>query len=126
MASIRDELQRIKHENHGLEDELRSACWLCIIFWVSLTPQTTHTANSNVEQKARLLESKVAENAETIEQLRRERSLLVADHKNLQKQFTHVSEVGLFRVVCLRILPNTFISARQQAPQTTCHIAVKS
>lgn len=39
MASIRDELQRIKHENHGLEDELRSVCWLCIIFCVNLMPQ---------------------------------------------------------------------------------------
>jgi phage shock protein A len=51
-------------------------------------------ANVNVEQKARLLERKVAENAETIEQLRRERSLLVGDHKTLQKQYTAVSEVS--------------------------------
>ncbi|GJE98540.1 PACT-coil-coil domain-containing protein [Phanerochaete sordida] len=72
MADIREELQRIKQENHGLEDELR--------------------ANSNVEQKARLLESKVTENAETIEQLRRERSLLVSEHKKLQKQFAQASE----------------------------------
>lgn len=72
MADIRQELQRIKQENHMLEDELR--------------------ANSNMEQRARLLESKVAENAETIEQLRRERSLLIADHKKLQKQFAQASE----------------------------------
>ncbi|EKM50608.1 uncharacterized protein PHACADRAFT_152721 [Phanerochaete carnosa HHB-10118-sp] len=72
MADIRQELQRIKQENQELEGELR--------------------ANSNVEQKARLLESKVAENIETIEQLRRERSLLVADHKKLQKQFGQASE----------------------------------
>ncbi|KAJ3553173.1 hypothetical protein NM688_g3757 [Phlebia brevispora] len=72
MAEIRDELQRIKQENRALEAELRS--------------------NSTVDQKARLLEAKVAENSETIEQLRKERSLLVADHKSLQRQFTQVTE----------------------------------
>ncbi|KAI0692519.1 hypothetical protein BC835DRAFT_1508673 [Cytidiella melzeri] len=72
MADVREELQRVKHENHELENELR--------------------ANSNAEQKARLLEAKVVENVETIEQLRRERSLLVSDHKTLQKQFSDVSK----------------------------------
>lgn len=33
------------------------------------------------------------ENTETIEQLRKERSLLVSDHKSLQRQFTQVTEV---------------------------------
>ncbi|KAI0339572.1 hypothetical protein BDW22DRAFT_1399775 [Trametopsis cervina] len=72
MADIREELQRIKHENHELEAELRT--------------------NSNVEQKARLLESKVVENTETIENLRRERTMLVSDHKELQKKHAHVSK----------------------------------
>ncbi len=51
--------------------------------------------NSTAEQKTRLLEAKVVENAETIEQLRRERSLLVSDHKDLQKQFSEVTKVSL-------------------------------
>lgn len=50
-------------------------------------------ANTNAEQKARLLEMKVSGNAELIEQLRQERSLLAADHKVLQDRFSKVSEV---------------------------------
>ncbi|KAI0091595.1 hypothetical protein BDY19DRAFT_885665 [Irpex rosettiformis] len=72
MAEIREELLRIKNENHELESELR--------------------VNSTAEQKARLLEAKVVENAETIEQLRQERSLLVSDYKDLQKQFSDVTK----------------------------------
>ena len=91
MADIREELQRIKQENHELENELRGTT--ALLYQLSTFAKEFLTANSNVEQKARLLESKVAENAETIEQLRRERSLLVADHKKLQKQFAEASEV---------------------------------
>lgn len=50
--------------------------------------------NANVEQKARLLESRVAENAETIENLRHERSLLTADYKALHQRYSAVSEVS--------------------------------
>ena len=50
--------------------------------------------NANVDQKARLLEIRVVENVETIEQLRQERALLMADHKDLQKRFSEVSEVS--------------------------------
>lgn len=49
--------------------------------------------NANAEQKARLLEIRVAENADTIEQLRQERALLVSDHKGLQHRFSEISEV---------------------------------
>ncbi|KAF8892193.1 hypothetical protein BD779DRAFT_1661469 [Infundibulicybe gibba] len=72
MNDIRKQLQNIKQENHHLETELR--------------------VNSNAEQKARLLEDKVSENLETIEQLRQERSLLVVDHKDLQRKFAEISE----------------------------------
>lgn len=51
-------------------------------------------ANANIEQKARLLEVRVSENAATIEQLRQERSLLVTDHKELQLRFSEISEVS--------------------------------
>jgi hypothetical protein len=51
------------------------------------------TANATAEQKARLLEVKVEENAETIEQLRHERSLLAAEHKKLQQRFKKTMEV---------------------------------
>lgn len=51
------------------------------------------TENVNAEQKARLLESRVAENMQTIDQLRQERSLLAADHKELQRRFSEISEV---------------------------------
>ncbi|KAF7798727.1 hypothetical protein EIP86_009952 [Pleurotus ostreatoroseus] len=72
MADIREELQRIKQENRELEAEMRS--------------------NATIDQKARLLEAKVSENSETIEQLRKERSLLVSDHKDLQRQFVQITE----------------------------------
>jgi myosin protein heavy chain len=51
------------------------------------------TANATAEQKARLLEVKAEENAETIEQLRHERSLLASEHKKLQQRFKKAMEV---------------------------------
>jgi myosin protein heavy chain len=51
------------------------------------------TANSTAEQKARLLEAKAEENAETIDHLRQERSLLAAEHKKLQQRFKKALEV---------------------------------
>jgi hypothetical protein len=49
---------------------------------------------ATAEQKARLLELKAEENAETIEHLRHERSLLMAEHKKLQLRFKNASEVS--------------------------------
>ncbi|KAG2058631.1 hypothetical protein BDR06DRAFT_1004331 [Suillus hirtellus] len=69
---VKRQLQKAKRENNELETELRT--------------------NATIEQQARLLEGKVKENAETIDQLRQERSLLAKDHKELQRQFTEVSE----------------------------------
>ncbi|KII85948.1 hypothetical protein PLICRDRAFT_114966 [Plicaturopsis crispa FD-325 SS-3] len=74
MDDVRRQLQRYKQENHELENELRM--------------------NANAEQKVRLLESRVAENLESIEQLRQERSVLIADHKELQQRFSDVSELA--------------------------------
>jgi len=51
--------------------------------------------NASAEQKARLLEVRVIENVDTIEQLRQERSLLVSDHKELQNRFSEISEVSI-------------------------------
>lgn len=50
--------------------------------------------NATAEQKARLLEVRVSENAETVEQLRQERSLLAVDHKELQRRFSEISEAS--------------------------------
>ncbi|KAJ7696511.1 hypothetical protein B0H17DRAFT_1158623 [Mycena rosella] len=72
MGEVKQQLQRFKEENHELEAELR--------------------VNVNAEQKARLLEVRVSENAETVEQLRQERSMLAMDHKNLQLRFSEISE----------------------------------
>ncbi|KAJ7043757.1 hypothetical protein C8F04DRAFT_1366949, partial [Mycena alexandri] len=74
MEDVKLQLQRFKEENHELESELR--------------------VNVNAEQKARLLEVRVAENAETVEQLRQERSLLAMDHKDLQRRFSEISEAS--------------------------------
>ncbi|KAJ7105464.1 hypothetical protein C8R43DRAFT_1165567 [Mycena crocata] len=72
MQDVKQQLQRFKEENHELEAELR--------------------VNVNAEQKARLLEERVSENADTVEQLRQERSLLAMDHKDLQRRFSEISE----------------------------------
>ncbi|KAI0255954.1 hypothetical protein BJV78DRAFT_1279159 [Lactifluus subvellereus] len=72
MEDVKLHLQRIKRNNNELEDELRS--------------------NATAEQKARLLEAKAEENAETIEHLRHERSLLAAEHKKLQQRFRNALE----------------------------------
>jgi len=53
--------------------------------------------NANVEQKARLLEVRVAENTDTIEQLRQERALLVSDHKELQQRFSVLKRASKLR-----------------------------
>lgn len=73
------------------------------------------SVNATVEQKARLLENKVSENAETIEQLRKERALLMTDHKKLQKEFTQVSEVCLTVMITLPLEFNLSTTACQQA-----------
>ncbi|TFK29615.1 hypothetical protein FA15DRAFT_581743 [Coprinopsis marcescibilis] len=72
MEDVKDQLQKLKRENQELEKELRQ--------------------NSTAEQKARLLETKVAENLDTIAQLRNERSLLSSDHKELQRRYSALSE----------------------------------
>ncbi|EEB95257.1 hypothetical protein MPER_05801, partial [Moniliophthora perniciosa FA553] len=74
MEEVKEQLQNCKKENRELENELRH--------------------NANAEQKARLLENRFRENADTIEQLREERALLATEHKQLQKKFSQISEVG--------------------------------
>ncbi|ESK89340.1 hypothetical protein Moror_16258 [Moniliophthora roreri MCA 2997] len=72
MEEVKEQLQNCKKENRELENELRH--------------------NANAEQKARLLENRFKENTDTMEQLREERALLVAEHKELQKKFSQISE----------------------------------
>ena len=84
MSDVRQQLQQMKQENHDLERELRS--------------------NASAEQKARLLEAKVATNLENIEQLRQERSILAADHKELQRRYSKATEVRLCKDSCLFIV----------------------
>ena len=96
MDDVKRQLQKFKDENHELENELRSASHP---FKTCIIPLMTGLVNVNVEQKARLLEARVSENATTIEQLRQERSLLVSDHKDLQRRFSEISEVSVWRTV---------------------------
>ncbi|KAJ2930836.1 hypothetical protein H1R20_g6245, partial [Candolleomyces eurysporus] len=72
MDGVKQELQRLKQENNELEKELRQ--------------------NTTADQKARLLETKVAENMDTIAQLRQERSFITKDHKDLQRRYSELSE----------------------------------
>lgn len=56
------------------------------------------TENSTAEQKARLLETKVADNLDIISQLRQERSLINKDHKDLQRRYSDLSEASPFAI----------------------------
>ena len=51
--------------------------------------------NTVAEQKARLLEARTAENTDTIEQLRHERSQLASEHKHLLERYREANEVHL-------------------------------
>lgn len=90
MDDVKQQLQRLKKENHDLEKELRGALLVTMINIAS----DYIAENANIEQKARLLEIRVVENVETIENLRQERSLLSTDHKALQRRFAEISEVS--------------------------------
>ncbi|KZT69318.1 hypothetical protein DAEQUDRAFT_745317 [Daedalea quercina L-15889] len=72
MSGVRSQLQTLKQENQELSHRLRSS--------------------SVAEQKTRALETKVSENAEMIEQLRQERTLLVSEHKELQRRYSRISD----------------------------------
>jgi triphosphoribosyl-dephospho-CoA synthetase len=90
MDDAKQQLQRLKKENHDLEKELRGTLFVIVI-------NIAHNyvaENANMEQKARLMETRLVENAETIENLRQERSLLSTDHKVLQRRFAEISEVS--------------------------------
>lgn len=56
---------------------------------------TGGVANAIAENKARYLQTKLNDNLELIEQLRRERDVLADDHSDLQRQFARTSEVCL-------------------------------
>ncbi|KIJ96822.1 hypothetical protein K443DRAFT_124322 [Laccaria amethystina LaAM-08-1] len=53
----------------------------------------TESARHFVVISARFPERRVAENVETITQLRQERSLLAVDHKNLQRRYSEMTEL---------------------------------
>lgn len=92
MEDVRGQLQTCKKENRDLENELRGEYTLYLKQSCSLKV-VTFKVNANIEQRARLLEIKVVGNAQTMEQLREERALLAADHKDLQQRYTEISEV---------------------------------
>lgn len=73
---------------------LRPSCAVSFCIYVYRIDTKSVLGNATIDQKARLLEAKVSENSETIEQLRKERSLLVTDHKDLQRQFVQITEVS--------------------------------
>ena len=90
MDEVKQQLQRYKKENSEIEGELRGAFFDCT---VKFSVHDLPSENANIEQKVRLWESRAAENMETIENLREERSLLATQYKELQQRFSEVSEV---------------------------------
>jgi len=89
MDNVKASLHRVKQDNHTLEGELRGSRT------ESQEDLLTHrrVATTTVEQKARNLQTKVMENADAIDRLRQERSMLLGDHKQLQRQYADVNEV---------------------------------
>ena len=71
----------------------KKSCEVRPNYFVNFWYLTIGEVNATAEQKTRILEGRVTENLETIEQLRQERSLLAADHKQLQRRFTELTEV---------------------------------
>lgn len=73
--------------------------------------------HSYAEQKTRLLQARLSENAETIKDLRHERSLLATDHKNLQQRFAEVTEVSQMQSGARDAVLNTILSSEQPLPK---------
>ena len=93
MEDVKHQLQRVKRDKDDLEGELRGMCYHEP--YRSMTDRSLVLAvTATAEQKARLLELKAEENAESMEHLRHERSLLMAEHKKLQLRFKNASEVS--------------------------------
>lgn len=90
MDLVKEQLRKFKHENYELESELRCR-------WRRFTSNgwalTGGVANAIAENKARYLQTKLNDNLELIEQLRRERDVLADNHSDLQRQFARASEV---------------------------------
>ena|SRR5579872_1071043 len=91
MDEVKENLYRVKQDNHRLEAELRGAP---VSSEISLTLTHPRVATATVEQKARNLQAKVTENVDAIEKLRQERTMLLNDHKQLQQQYVDVNEVS--------------------------------
>ena len=82
------------------------------------------TANATAEQKARLLEVKGDENAATIEHLRHERSLLVAEHKKLQQRFKKTMEVCILYSCLITVdFVESYRTANRQAERRATSIS---
>lgn len=94
MDDVRDSLHRVKQDNHKLEAELRG---MRTEHWRDL-PTYRRAATATVEQKARTLHVKVTENADALDKLRQERSMLLKDHKQLQQKYTDVNEASPTRI----------------------------
>lgn len=107
MEDVKRNLHRVKQENNHLEVELRSRHSL---HWKVFKLINSPPANASAEQKARHLEQKVVENTHAIDQLRHERSLLVRDHKDLQKKYSEVTNVSTFSMTVVKILIYLFCS----------------
>lgn len=88
MDDIRTQLDKVKRDNRELEAELRGLPSFIISCYV-----TSHflRATETVDQRARLLEAKVAENHDVMENLRNEREFLAAGHATLQRRYAEAS-----------------------------------
>ena len=90
VAESAETIENLRQELSLLSTELRGAL---VVIMVNIAPDV-FVENANLEQKARLMETRVVENAETIKNLRQELSLLSTDHKALKRRFADISEVS--------------------------------
>lgn len=80
-------------------------------------PLTVDVENANIEQKVRLWESRAAENMQTIETLREERSLLATQYKELQNRYAQATDVCILSylvIVFFLKIPQTADKLRKE------------
>lgn len=94
MEDVKSELHRVKQENQTLENDLgRTSTLVHLSVWASFLPPVLIENASSSDKKAQRLAQKVTENQIVIEKLRREREGLTADHADLQRRFSRVTDV---------------------------------
>jgi hypothetical protein len=121
-------LNRIRHENENLENELERTSYN-----VEAQPPVCPSARlmagtlidtSSADQRARKLEAKISQNRSLIDQLRQERDALIADQAELQARYNKATEVCLPSYVPIRFDLTIILAANRGYPSAIREIAI--